>query len=200
MPDVALDSTAQRRALVLFSSMNPSDETILFALREWRMFEKKIILNVQGNSMLPLIKSGEKVTVRLTNPHGLRRGDLFAFETGENITVHRFVKKRSLDDVWWFCEVGDNVADWRWVQEGKVLGVVQTVQGADMVLNMQSPPWVWMNSIFGFMISFSVTLCEDLERARSWTSWHQGARTLHRTIKMLHRRTSKVFLAVMAQP
>jgi hypothetical protein len=168
--------------------MIPTDETLLFALHEWRRFEKEITLNVRGKSMLPLINPGQKVTVRLTDPHGLRRGDLFAFQRGENITVHRFVKKRKSDEVWWFCEVGDNAADWGWVQEGRVLGIVRAVQGSDMFLDMQSRPWVWINAIFGFMISFSVTLCEDLERAGSRTPWRQGARNLHRAIKKLHRR------------
>jgi hypothetical protein len=169
--------------------MIPADEAVLFALHEWRRFEKEITLSVQGNSMLPLIHPGEKVVVRLTDPHGLRRGDLFAFKMGENITVHRFVKRRRCCDGWWFCEVGDNAADWGWVQEGRVLGIVLTVRGSDMFLNMEFRPWVWINAIFGYAISFSVTLCEDLERAPSRTFWQQGARKFHRAIMRLLRKT-----------
>jgi hypothetical protein len=168
--------------------MTPTDETILFALHEWRRFEKEITLSVQGKSMLPLINPGEKVAVRLTDPHGLKRGDLFAFEMGENITVHRFVKKK-YDGVWWFCEVGDNVAGWGWLQEARVLGVVLSVRSPDKFLDMGSRSWVWINAIFGSMISFSVALCEDLERAGSRMFWQHGARNLHRTIKKLLRKT-----------
>jgi hypothetical protein len=138
--------------------------------------------------MLPLINPGEQVAVRLTDPHRLKRGDLFAFETGENITVHRFVNKK-FDGLWWFCEVGDSAADWGWVQEGRVLGMVLSVRGPDRFLDMESRPWVWINSIFGFAISLSVALCENLGRSGSRPSWQQGARVLHRAVKKLLRKT-----------
>jgi hypothetical protein len=169
--------------------MTPADEAVLFALHEWRRLEKEFTLNVQGNSMLPLIKPGERVTLKLTNPHRLRRGDLFAFAMGENITVHRFVKKRKCGDVWWFCEEGDNVADWRWVPEVKVLGIVQAVQGAEQDLDMKSWPWIYMNPIVGFLISASVTLCEELDRVNSRRFWRRGAWNLHRANKKLLRKT-----------
>jgi hypothetical protein len=170
------------------SNMTPTDDTIFFALHEWKKTEKEITLSLQGNSMRPLIKPGERVVLKLTNPHGLKSGDLFAFAMGENITVHRFVKKRKDGDAWCFCEVGDNVADWRWVPEGKVLGIVQAVQGIDMVLDMQSRPWIWVNTIFGFMLSFSVTLCEKSDRSRSPAFRQQGAWILYRATKKLLRK------------
>jgi len=180
--------------------MTPADDTILFALHEWRKFEKEITLGLQGNSMLPLIEPGGRVVLKLIDPHGLKSGDLFAFATGEKVSVHRFVKKRQEGKGWWFCEVGDNVAEWSWVPEGKVWGVVQSVQGTGLTLDMHARPWVWVNTIFGLMISFSVTLCEDLERAKSPALWRQGAWILYRTTKKLLRKISKTLLAALARP
>jgi hypothetical protein len=167
----------------------PSDDALLFALQEWKKTGKEITLDVQGNSMLPLIKPGARVVIKLIDPHGLRSGDLFAFVTGDHVTVHRFVKKRKDGDGWWFCEVGDNAAEWGWVPEGKVWGVVQEVHSAGVTLEMHARPWVWVNGIFGLTISFSVTLCEDLERVNFRGFWRQGAWNVHRAIKKLLRKT-----------
>jgi hypothetical protein len=179
--------------------MTPADDTILFALHEWKKSGKEITLSVQGNSMLPLIEPGGRVVLKLTDPHGLRSGDLFAFAMGEKVNVHRFVKKRKDGEAWWFCEVGDNAAEWSWVPEGKVLGIVQSVQGADRVLGMRIRPWVWLNTIFGLTISFSVTLCEDFERVKSPVLWRQGGKILYRATKKLLRKISKTLLALSAR-
>ena len=110
------------------------------------------------------------------------------------VMVHRFVKRRKHGERWWFCEAGDNLAGWQWLPGGKVLGKVVLIQGAGGAVKLDTRPWTWVNSFLGFVLAFSVSLCEDFQEAKFPVFLQQGAWALHRINKKMLRTISRIFL------
>lgn len=171
---------------------------VLQALEAWKEAKRDVAFRVRGNSMLPLVRPGDKVTLRLVDPHELKRGDLLAFSKGDNLTVHRFVKKRKDGEGWWFCQVGDNAAEWGWVPQGKVMGGVRSFQGPRGSLAMGTRPWIAVNTVLGLMLSFSITFCENLQRAKFPTLLQQGAWIQYRISKKLLRIITAAVIRILA--
>jgi hypothetical protein len=143
--------------------MKPVTSHIAPALEIWKTADKKINLEVSGDSMAPLIRTGDCISLRLTPSDNLRPGDVAAFFQNKGITVHRLIKKKKVNGQRWFCQKGDNLLGWAWIPEDKVLGRVESIQGADRVMDMTGWPWVWLNPIMGFAASFWITFAEKAQ-------------------------------------
>jgi hypothetical protein len=174
--------------------MGDDKTAAVFALDAWKKAGREVAFSVQGSSMLPLIGPGDRVVLRLLDPHELRPGDLFAFLAGSKVLVHRFVKRRKNGERWCFCEAGDNLAGWQWLPGGKVLGKVVLIQGAGGAVKLDTRPWTWVNSFLGFVLAFSVSLCEDFQEAKLPVFLQHGAGALHRMNKKMLRTISKILL------
>ena len=125
---------------------------ITTAFEMWKETDRTVDLDVNGNSMNPLIKIGDRISIRLVGANELRTGDIFVFWKDKNTVVHRFIKKRKKNGTWRFCEKGDNCTGWTWIKEIEVLGKVETVYGSGYTLNMLRWPWVCVNPVLGFMM------------------------------------------------
>lgn len=94
---------------------------------------------VQGNSMSPLIEAHDKIIAESVRRHGLRRGALIVFRDGENLIVHRIVRKRDKDGQVLFCQLGDNSSAYSWVSEEDVLGQVRAVVKGGKLIPLDGP-------------------------------------------------------------
>lgn len=139
---------------------------------EWRKAKKRITIEVQGASMLPLIRTGDRLALRLADPGVLRAGDIIAFLREGRIVVHRLIKAPSpqpagggLDATRRYCEKGDGLSSWSWVNERAVLGRVEEIIRGGRRMDLRRLPWRWVNPAYALVWSLWIAGYEWL-RAR----------------------------------
>jgi len=126
------------------------DSSISFpVLKLWRMAGRSIELSMQGISMRPLIQRGDKITIALMDPARLRIGDLMAFWDGTAVVIHRLIKRRRTADGQRYCEKGDELASWHWIDGDRALGRVVIVHRAAGQIDLTRWPWTWINPALG---------------------------------------------------
>jgi signal peptidase I len=90
-------------------------------------------VQVQGNSMSPLIEARDTIiaeSLRLGRP---RRGALIVFRDGESLIVHRVIQKKARDGQGLYCQMGDNGSGFSWIAEKDILGrVLAVVKGGQV--------------------------------------------------------------------
>ena len=131
----------------------------------WKQTNKELCLTVYGNSMRPLITPGNRISLRLLDAVVLKRGDIIAFRVGDNVVVHRFIRKKLVSGKWLFCQKGDNLRGWSWIQEERILGKVNLIERPGRTLNLASWHWRCINHILGFVYF-------------SWIAGYEKARAL----------------------
>jgi len=166
-------------------------------LQIWKETDREIELRVFGNSMMPLIKAGDLIYLKLTKSKNLKRGDIFAFLDNETIVVHRLIKKKNVNGIWWFCQKGDNLSGWSWILEDKVLGRVKSIQTADRTLNMFQWPWTWINPITGFMVLFYLTVYEKVQALKIYMFGNRPLPTLFSLRKRLFKVIDKMYVVTI---
>ena len=125
---------------------------ITAAFEIWKDTDRTVDLEVNGNSMNPLIKIGDRISIRIVRADQLRTGDIFVFWKDRNTVVHRFIKKRKKNGIWRLCEKGDNCAGWTWINEKDVLGKVEVIHGFGYTFNLLQQPWVCINPFLGLLM------------------------------------------------
>jgi signal peptidase I len=116
----------------------------------WKQTDRDLGLKIYGNSMRPLINPGDHISLRLIDFVLLKMGDIIAFREGDNLVVHRFIKKKMVNGKWLFCQKGDNLWGWSWIQEDRILGKVESIQRPGRTLNLASWRWHCINHMLGF--------------------------------------------------
>jgi hypothetical protein len=84
--------------------------------------------------MSPLIEADDTIlaeSVRLREP---RRGSIIVFRDGDNLVVHRIIKKKTKDGHGLYCQMGDNGSAYSWVGEKDVLGEVLFIEKRGRVI------------------------------------------------------------------
>ena len=135
-------------------------------LELWREAKKEISLTVNGTSMEPFLKSGDVVTIYLTQPEDLKRGDIIAFRENGQVIIHRLVKKQWNGHLWRYCQKGDNLAGWKWIPEGSIIGKVVCVKHSHRTAGMQDVPWRWLNALAGLWGTTWVIAVEWMQRGK----------------------------------
>ena len=102
----------------------------------WREVKRDICLTTEGTSMEPALRAGDVVTVRLAL-EGLKQGDLIAYRDNGRIIVHRFMAKRKAGTSWIYCQNGDNLTGWGWIQEDVIVGKVVSVRKKESVFSAE---------------------------------------------------------------
>jgi len=148
-------------------------EYISAAFEVWKQSGKDLELKVRGLSMTPLINTGDKISLRLMDPFRLRRGDICAFLEGNNVVVHRLLKKKRINGAWLFRQKGDNLTRGSWISENRVLGRIESIQGRSRTLHMTRWPWTWINPSSAVFLSLWTAL---LEKARTVNAFLFGHR------------------------
>ena len=101
------------------------------------------ILAVASNSMNPVFYRGDAVIIEKRMPDELETNQVIAFKKGDNIFVHRIVKVRKENNVYYYTTKGDNnnVEDEGEVTISDVVGIVE------YVVPVIGYPTVWLNEL-----------------------------------------------------
>ncbi|MFP5212384.1 MAG: nucleotidyltransferase family protein [Acidobacteriota bacterium] len=114
---------------------------------------KTIVLDVQGKSMLPMIRRGDRVTVRPVGADRINAGDLFVFRENEGLIVHRCIGKRDSNGSVHLRQKGDNLRGWSWVPAASVVGRVESVLQGGRSVDLTSEPWLRLNGAIGDVLA-----------------------------------------------
>ncbi len=105
-------------------------------------------LQVTGVSMAPLIRAGDRVTIRKLPVDALTPGDIiFLINNSGKPVVHRILKKRCRRDKIEFHTKGDALLEYdQWIESGNVLGkicLIEKLRGESTgaVLNLETNRW-----------------------------------------------------------
>ncbi len=142
------------------------DRALDVVLPQWRRREKIIRISTQGRSMLPLIQSTDRLSIRVMDPAKLKRGDVFAFRRYDgSVIVHRHAGKKKEKGQWFICEKGDNRQGFSWIGQEQVLGRVERIErSSGSVIDLCSRPWPWLNRALGWHAHQGVLLITVLRR------------------------------------
>jgi hypothetical protein len=89
--------------------------------------------------MSPLIEAHDTILAESVRLHEPRRGAIIVFRDGDNLIVHRIIRKRAEDGHGHFCQMGDNSSAYSWVGEKDVLGEVLSILKRGRVIPLEGP-------------------------------------------------------------
>jgi len=96
----------------------------------------EIWVKVEGMSMDPLIKNGEKVLVRKANIREILPGDMILYSAGSYLVTHRAVGKFCCGD-WYLLERGENGGSIGRVKGDSILGKVVAIEKGRNTFNVE---------------------------------------------------------------
>lgn len=94
--------------------------------------------------MSPLIEAYDTIIAESVRFHEPRRGAIIVFRDGDNLIVHRIIRKRAKDGHGLFCQMGDNSSAYSWVGEKDVLGEVLSIVKRRRVIPVEGPIALWV--------------------------------------------------------
>jgi signal peptidase I len=144
---------------------SPLKQHVGSVIEIWRKRDVTIRIPVDGNSMAPLIRSGDYVSVRTAVLHALHPGDIVAFLQGGGLIVHRLVKKKAAGGRRWFCQKGDTLRGWGWIEEENLFGRVDSIEKNGRRLNIADGRLYLMNRLIGYLVWCWVTWYEAASKA-----------------------------------
>lgn len=148
---------------------DPSNDFLRAALAA-RAAARKNTSTVEGGSMAPFLRGGEKVVWAPVEPRALRKGDLVTFMSGRLLLVHRVLRLRGRDEILQVREKGDAQRVGRWMDAAHVLGRVETVVQGNRVLDMTRWPWRHANLLLGMAHGLIDGIFEMRGKGRKWRS------------------------------
>jgi signal peptidase I len=111
------------------------------ALGMWAETKARNRLQIAGNSMLPLIRDGDKVWIE-HGVGGIRRGDIVVYGLGEALTAHRVLRVCCCDTRTMFFTKGDHALHCDFpVGSDRVIGRVLGVERAGRYLALDTRGW-----------------------------------------------------------
>ena len=137
-------------------------------------------LAVRTGSMVPLIQPGDSVLISKAAAEQIRPGDVVIFRRGEDMIVHRVLKKLRSDDGLLFLEKGDNSGVCRTFGTEDVIGKAIMVKGRGKIFYLVSPVGRSINSALSVCFYWSSAVVRRLKDSS------------HRNI----RRAGKVFMLI----
>jgi hypothetical protein len=127
------------------------------ALELWADLERRTELPVQGISMWPVLRSGERIVVR----HGgapPRLGQVIVILHGERVLAHRVIQWRQQGRQFALRTKGDTclIPDPGWVDPSHVVGVVEGVKKGEVIGRRSGLDGAWARTLA--MLSRSVSV------------------------------------------
>ena len=118
------------------------------------------VIPVQGNSMRPFLREGDRVKV-LHGQEGLHRGDIVAYQLNRTLIIHRLLKKVDVDGELHYLLKGDNAAAVDPVVPGsKIIGRAVALQ--------RTYKWSRLDTLFirtvGWFIAMKILACKAIFR------------------------------------
>jgi len=133
----------------------------------WREVCEKggsLSFKIVSGSMSPVIEVDNVVRVSRVEPSRVRIGDIVAFQSGQNVVVHRVIGKRWPGGHLYFRQMGDVCrASGRFPAEN-LIGKVTAIQKKGHEIHLDSPRQVIRNKVIGCRLLFYDTLNRRLRR------------------------------------
>ncbi|MEW6220203.1 MAG: C25 family cysteine peptidase [Thermodesulfobacteriota bacterium] len=145
----------------------PSPVSLLHAqaaIALWQVAGEEAVLEVQGTSMLPLIRPGDRVQLRFVPAAALRSGDIMVFRQGSVVVAHRYLGAAQRGGTRRLCQKGDNQRGWGWLDADAVIGRVLVIHGRRGARHMDHWPWTWLNPLYAALARCRVGIREALGR------------------------------------
>ena len=120
-------------------------------IRIWQTTDKKLCLNIEGNSMRPYFQKGDRVELLLTktNVNQFKIGDIIAFLQDEMIIVHRYIKKKKIANKWKICQRGDHLRGSRWIDADQIIGYATAIHRSGKRIDLHLPNHILCNRFLG---------------------------------------------------
>ena len=115
----------------------------------WSQSGKWVSLSVATGSMRPLIRPGDRVTIRLGDPDRVRSGDIVAYLRNDRVFVHRLMLVWGHRGCRRFWQKGDALSGWGAFDEEAFLGRVEQVHRGSALLDMDRGAWPLINRGLG---------------------------------------------------
>lgn len=109
----------------------------------WQQAARPRMIVVTGNSMLPLLRAGDRVLVAPVN-RPLRRGDIVVFTHENQLVIHRLIRFMELDHPCCLITKGDNGPSDPPVPLAQVVGIVIALQRADVSISLATHRWQFL--------------------------------------------------------
>jgi signal peptidase I len=143
------------------------DKTQVVLKEMWReVCEKRGSLNfrIVSGSMSPLIKADDVVKVSRVEPSRVRIGDIIAFQSGQNVVVHRVIWKSRSSQQLRFRQMGDACRSSARFPARNLIGKVTVIQKQGYEKRLDSPGQVIGNKIIGWRLLFKDTYKRKLRQ------------------------------------
>jgi signal peptidase I len=125
--------------------------------------ESRLQVYAAGDSMSPLIKKGDTITIKSVAPEEIKPGDIAVFDSQGKLCAHRLIRKYSIGNRHVFITKSDKtfMTDISF-EDQKLIGKVACIRKATAVLNLESMRWSIINRAFGLYHLFMLSLRQRL--------------------------------------
>lgn len=119
--------------------------------------KKDRLLQVNGSSMRPFVKEGDRVIVRpFDDVEKVKIGDIVCF--GKPVTCHRVIRKARIDDRLYIWEKGDRQVGGSRIPAAEITGKVVAIQKDSGMIRIDNIWGVSINRLMAFVSSVAYTV------------------------------------------
>lgn len=140
----------------------------LAALRMWKESGKRLRFRVATGSMMPMIRPGDDVTIRMECPARVKTGDIVAYIRDDRVVVHRLLQVRCRNGRRQFRQQGDALRGRGCFDEEAFVGRVEAIHRGKTVLNMNRGLWPLVNAGMGLAGLVRAWVAMSARRAMQW--------------------------------
>ena len=127
----------------------------------WKKNKQHVVLSVYGDSMAPLIRKGDRVSIFFCNINDIKIGDIIAFTNNPNqLVIHRAIAIHSNNDGYQICQKGDNSPAWSWISHLQVFGKVQSIIKHNRVIDCNHKILKIIQRWISILSIINITLCD----------------------------------------
>ncbi|MBF0118853.1 MAG: signal peptidase I [Desulfobacterales bacterium] len=118
-------------------------------LEIWKKENRKIKLIVKGFSMEPYIHANDTILINLLPYDKIKIGDITAFLQNGKIVVHRIIKIKKYKGKLLFCQKGDNLTGYSWIESDQIIGRVDIIERDNRKIYFKKPSNALLNLFLG---------------------------------------------------
>ena len=143
-------------------------------------------LRVLTDSMAPLIRPGDQVQVSAVVVEEIRFGDIVVFGRGDDLIVHRVLKKWRTPHHIYFLEKGDAGYDYGLINAKNVMGRVMRVKGRGKIFDLRSPLSRLTNLLLSVWFCITSACVGRLKMSKARIATRAG-KALYRVVRVTSR-------------
>ncbi|MBN2433291.1 MAG: hypothetical protein JXQ27_17605 [Acidobacteria bacterium] len=130
------------------------DAYIKPTIEVWRESRRRHILPIEGRSMTPLLRQGDRVTISWVEPARLRPGDIIAYWNESRFVVHRLLEIKKEHGKTFLRESGDQGGACRWIHADRLLGRVESVLKPQGTIVLMRTRWRLPGRLLASLLRF----------------------------------------------